>query len=157
MGPHKTVWNVFVYFGEVRNLNVVVIEVPNLLSSQAIYSVVSPSPCTRSRKKLKIYKAYLGSVIVARNMASGSGARPKTDKLVRYDKSEYELRKRLPAQMPRAPEHVYVNMKTDFQYQMLRAKEIIFKGSNEVHIHGLGAAINRAINIALQVYLVNNQ
>ncbi|XP_003743653.1 ribonuclease P protein subunit p20 [Galendromus occidentalis] len=84
-------------------------------------------------------------------MASGSAVKPKADKLVRYDPSEYELRKRLPAQMPRSPDHVYINMRTDFQYQMLRAKEILFKGSNEVHIHGLGAAINRAINIALQI------
>lgn len=84
-------------------------------------------------------------------MASSSAVKPKTDKLARFDPSEYELRKRLPAQMPRSPHHVYINMSTDFQYQMLRAKEIIFKGSNEVHIHGLGAAINRAINIALQV------
>jgi len=84
-------------------------------------------------------------------MASSTAVRPKVKKLVEFDKSEFELRKRLPPQMPRSADHVYINMRTDFKFQMARAKKVIFDGANEVHIHGLGAAINRAINIALQV------
>ncbi|OQR74059.1 ribonuclease P protein subunit p20-like [Tropilaelaps mercedesae] len=70
---------------------------------------------------------------------------------VRFDPSEYELRKRLPPQMPRSPDHVYVNTRTEFKHQFERVKSVLLNGGKEVHIHGIGAAVNRAINIALQV------
>ncbi|XP_022663250.1 ribonuclease P protein subunit p20-like [Varroa jacobsoni] len=72
-------------------------------------------------------------------------------KRVQFDKSEYELRKRPPPQMPRSPNHVYVNTRTEFKHQFERAKDVLLGGGKEVHIHGIGAAVNRAINIALQV------
>lgn len=79
------------------------------------------------------------------------------EKRPKFDPSEYELRKRLPPQMSRAPDHVYVNLRTNFKHQLNRAKEILLKGGKEVHVHGIGAAINRAINIALQVSEVHSK
>nr|XP_004666360.2 ribonuclease P protein subunit p20 [Jaculus jaculus] len=73
------------------------------------------------------------------------------------DPVEYTLRKRLPHRLPRRPNDIYVNMKTDFKAQLARCQKLLdggAKGQNactEIYIHGLGLAINRAINIALQL------
>uniref|UniRef100_A0A2K6FFQ6 Ribonuclease P protein subunit p20 n=1 Tax=Propithecus coquereli TaxID=379532 RepID=A0A2K6FFQ6_PROCO len=66
------------------------------------------------------------------------------------------LRKRLPHRLPRRPNNICVNMKTDFKDQQARYQKLLDKarGQNactEIYIHGLGLAINRAINIALQL------
>ncbi|XP_007483347.1 ribonuclease P protein subunit p20 [Monodelphis domestica] len=75
------------------------------------------------------------------------------------DPVEYTLRKRLPHRLPRRPNDIYVNMKTDFKAQLARCQKLL-EGSGgargqggcpEIYIHGLGLAINRAINIALQL------
>eukprot|EP00058_Branchiostoma_floridae_P027965 XP_002613456.1 hypothetical protein BRAFLDRAFT_277479 [Branchiostoma floridae] len=42
-------------------------------------------------------------------------------------------------------------MQSNFKGQLERAQRMLDAGSNEVFIHGLGHAINRAINIALQL------
>uniref|UniRef100_A0A8D0VHE2 Ribonuclease P protein subunit p20 n=3 Tax=Sus scrofa TaxID=9823 RepID=A0A8D0VHE2_PIG len=73
------------------------------------------------------------------------------------DPVEYTLRKRLPHRLPRRPNDIYVNMKTDFKAQLARCQKLLdggVRGQNactEIYIHGLGLAINRAINIALQL------
>ncbi|XP_028381011.2 ribonuclease P protein subunit p20 isoform X1 [Phyllostomus discolor] len=73
------------------------------------------------------------------------------------DPVEYTLRKRLPHRLPRRPNDIYVNMKTDFKAQLARCQKLLDGGSRgqnactEIYIHGLGLAINRAINIALQL------
>ncbi|XP_061172643.1 ribonuclease P protein subunit p20-like [Saccostrea echinata] len=66
------------------------------------------------------------------------------------DKEEYELRKRLPRKLPKRKTDVYVTRKTNFNCQLERSQKIL-DSENEVYIHGLGAAINRAINLALQL------
>ncbi|XP_068919354.1 LOW QUALITY PROTEIN: ribonuclease P protein subunit p20 [Petaurus breviceps papuanus] len=75
------------------------------------------------------------------------------------DPVEYTLRKRLPHRLPRRPNDIYVNMKTDFKAQLARCQKLLEGGGGgrgqggcpEIYIHGLGLAINRAINIALQL------
>ncbi|KAI5128119.1 Ribonuclease P Protein Subunit P20 [Manis pentadactyla] len=73
------------------------------------------------------------------------------------DPVEYTLRKRLPHRLPRRPNDIYVNMKTDFKAQLARCQKLLDGGARgqnactEIYIHGLGLAINRAINIALQL------
>jgi len=44
-----------------------------------------------------------------------------------------------------------VNRKTDFAAQLERCQKLLDSSEQEVRIHGLGAAINRAINLALQL------
>lgn len=66
------------------------------------------------------------------------------------DREEYQLKKRLPAKLPRRKNDVYVSRKTNFHAQLGRCQKLLETG-NEVFIHGLGTAINRAINLALQL------
>ncbi|KAM9833078.1 ribonuclease P protein subunit p20 [Syngnathus typhle] len=72
---------------------------------------------------------------------------------VDIDPVEYTLRKRLPRKLPKRRNDVYVNMKTDFRAQLARCQKLLDGGSGhrEICVHGLGLAINRAINIALQL------
>ncbi|TFJ98449.1 Ribonuclease P protein subunit p20 [Platysternon megacephalum] len=67
--------------------------------------------------------------------------------------AELALRRRLPPRLPRRPGDVYVNMQTDFKAQLSRCQKLLGPGGGcaEICIHGLGLAINRAINIALQL------
>ena len=69
---------------------------------------------------------------------------------------EYILRKRLPKTLPRRKNDIYVNKKTDFKAQLARCQRILDNGANELYIHGLGAAVNRAINLALQLKALAN-
>ncbi|KAI9555444.1 hypothetical protein GHT06_017959 [Daphnia sinensis] len=73
----------------------------------------------------------------------------------RYDPEEYKLRKRLPARLPSRPNDVYVNTKTNFKAQLARCFKCL-ETSNSIHIHGLGAAAPKAINLALQLQLKSN-
>lgn len=66
------------------------------------------------------------------------------------DNDECVLRKRLPRKLPKRDCDVYVTRKTDFRQQLKRCQKILDTG-NLVCIHGLGTAINRAINLALQL------
>ncbi|KAM9111639.1 ribonuclease P protein subunit p20 [Pangshura tecta] len=67
--------------------------------------------------------------------------------------AELALRRRLPPRLPRRPGDVYINMQTDFKAQLSRCQKLLGPGGGcaEICIHGLGLAINRAINIALQL------
>jgi len=67
------------------------------------------------------------------------------------DPEEYTLRKRLPRRFPRRKNDVYVSRKTDFKAQHARCMKLFESGFNEIYIHGLGAAVNRAINLSLQI------
>jgi len=75
----------------------------------------------------------------------------KREKVV-YDNEEYILRKRLPPRYPSRPNDVYVNSKTNFKAQLARCFKAL-ENENFVLIHGLGAAVSIAINLALQVQL----
>jgi len=80
-----------------------------------------------------------------------AGGLPSVD----MDPVEYTLRKRLPRKLPKRRNDVYVNMKTDFRAQLARCQKLLEGGGTgghrEICVHGLGLAINRAINIVLQL------
>ena len=56
-----------------------------------------------------------------------------------------------PCHFPKQKNEFYVNRKSDFKYQLERAQKLLDSGYNEIFIYGLGAAINRAVNLALQL------
>lgn len=66
------------------------------------------------------------------------------------DNEECVLRKRLPRKLPKRDCDVYVSRNTNYKQQFERCQRILDNG-NLVCIHGLGTAINRAINLAMQL------
>lgn len=89
---------------------------------------------------------------MAENYASFPEPKTASASEVEMDQVEYTLRKRLPHKLPRRKNDVYVSMKTDFKAQLSRCQKLLNSGNfNDICIHGLGLAINRAINIALQL------
>ena len=73
-----------------------------------------------------------------------------------YDSEEFAIRKRLPPSLPRRPIDVYISNKTAFKSQLERCKSFIDKGEPEFYLHSLGAAIPRALNLALQIQKDNS-
>jgi len=68
-----------------------------------------------------------------------------------YDPEEYAIRKRLPPSLPRRPNDIYISNKTAFKAQIERCQQFLDKGESEIYLHSLGAAIPRALNLALQI------
>ncbi|CAG5123237.1 unnamed protein product [Candidula unifasciata] len=66
------------------------------------------------------------------------------------DDEEYTLHKRMPPRLPQRLNDVYITEKTHFKAQESKCQKLLDSG-NEVIIHGLGKAVNRAINLALQL------
>ena len=73
-----------------------------------------------------------------------------------FDEEEYSLRKRLPRKYPKRKNDIYVTRQTNFQAQLERCQSLLDGGFIEIFIHGLGAAINRSINLALQLKTKNH-
>ncbi|XP_066578448.1 ribonuclease P protein subunit p20 [Amia ocellicauda] len=90
--------------------------------------------------------------VVAAGAGLAGGGGPEGE----MDLPEFTLRKRLPRKLPRRRNDVYVNMKSDFRGQLARCQKLLEGGGGaggrrEICVHGLGLAIGRAINIALQL------
>ena len=68
-----------------------------------------------------------------------------------FDKEEYVLRKRLPKRLPKRKNDVYVTRRTDIKAQLARCQKMLDSDCHVIYIHGLGAATNRAVNLALQL------
>jgi len=84
-------------------------------------------------------------------MASTAKSPPKNNaKEFSIPNEEFVLRKRLPRSLPREPNDVYITRKTPFKVQLDRCQELLDSGET-VFVHGLGAAVSRAINVALAV------
>ncbi|KAH7934328.1 hypothetical protein HPB49_024908 [Dermacentor silvarum] len=84
--------------------------------------------------------------------AEAASERPAATRRPRFDPDEYQMRKRkTSSQLPRRDNDVYVNMSTNFKGQLERCRKLIDSGKTEVFVHALGAAVGRAINLALQV------
>ncbi|KAM8973584.1 ribonuclease P protein subunit p20 [Pelodytes ibericus] len=63
-------------------------------------------------------------------------------------------RRRPAPRPPRSPNDIYVNTKTDFRAQLARCRRLLGAGGHkELRVHGLGLAISRAINLALQLQI----
>lgn len=67
------------------------------------------------------------------------------------DKKPYVRKKRPPVRLSQKPNDIYINRKTEFAAQLARSHRLLDQGCSELNIHGLGVAIHRAINLALQL------
>ncbi|KFM66911.1 Ribonuclease P protein subunit p20, partial [Stegodyphus mimosarum] len=65
--------------------------------------------------------------------------------------NEERFEKRLPATFPRRKNDVYINQKSNFIAQFNKCKSMLANEEKEIVIHGLGAAVNTAVNLALQL------
>ncbi|KAG8232276.1 hypothetical protein J437_LFUL011763, partial [Ladona fulva] len=61
------------------------------------------------------------------------------------------FKKRLPPRLPRKKNEVYANKKSSFKAQLSRCEKLLQEGENEIIIHGLGAAVVVAANLALHL------
>jgi len=61
--------------------------------------------------------------------------------------------KREPPRPLKTRNTILVHRKSDFKSQLEKCQKLLDSGQNELKIHGLGAAINRAVNLALQLKL----
>eukprot|EP01137_Pigoraptor_chileana_P030792 Opistho-2@17760 len=66
-------------------------------------------------------------------------------------KEEVSLSKRTPFRLPTRKNDLYITRNSEFAAQLDRAQKLLDSGLDEIFIHGLGAAINRAINLALRL------
>ena len=88
----------------------------------------------------------------AASTQAGKNTQPAGTGKFWLDPEEYAIRKRLPPQLPKRNCDVYVTNKTAFKSQLDRCKRLIDQGdSTEIYLHSLGAAIPRALNLALQI------
>nr|XP_037290275.1 LOW QUALITY PROTEIN: ribonuclease P protein subunit p20-like [Rhipicephalus microplus] len=85
--------------------------------------------------------------------AEAASERPAATRRPRFDPDEYQMRKAQTSksQLPRRENDLYVNMSTNFKGQLERCRKLIDSGKTEVFVHAMGAAVGRAINLALQV------
>ena len=75
------------------------------------------------------------------------------------DPEEYAVFKRLNnKQFSKRPNDIYVTRKTNFKAQLERCLKLISSSGNyrEIYIHGMGSALQRTINLALQFQLQTN-
>lgn len=72
-------------------------------------------------------------------------------KKVNPESEDYQIVKRLPPTFPRRKNDVFVNQKSSFIAQFNKCKSLITNGEKEMCIHGLGASVNTAVNLALQL------
>ncbi|XP_015190520.1 PREDICTED: ribonuclease P protein subunit p20 [Polistes dominula] len=69
-----------------------------------------------------------------------------------FTNDNFVVRKRQPTGLNKQSKlHVCVTKKTCFKAQLQRCKKLFNTGSSEIVIHGLGAAVERACNLALQL------
>lgn len=67
------------------------------------------------------------------------------------DAEETRLVSCLPPQMPRRGFDVYVTRRTNFPAQLARCRKLLRRPPHLCWVHGLGAALPRAANLALQL------
>ena len=72
---------------------------------------------------------------------------PKKERL---DTEKYQLEKRAPLKLSKNPNDIYVNNKTDFKAQLARCFKCL-ETEDCVFVHGLVGAVERAVNIALEL------
>ncbi|XP_077290774.1 ribonuclease P protein subunit p20 [Arctopsyche grandis] len=60
-------------------------------------------------------------------------------------------KKRLPARPPIQDNAIYITKKTNFKAQLEKCSQLLLNGADQVLLHALGAAVCRAINLALQL------
>ncbi|CAF0739351.1 unnamed protein product [Brachionus calyciflorus] len=83
--------------------------------------------------------------------------------ILRRDNEEYKIIKKLPKRFPSSVNDIYITNKTDFKAQYERCKHLLYSKlnkdknePNEIVLHAMGPAINRAINLALRLQKEKN-
>ncbi|KAK9501034.1 hypothetical protein O3M35_002158 [Rhynocoris fuscipes] len=86
-----------------------------------------------------------------------SKSAPKPSSLSDYAKrqrhksdSDHVVKKRLPPRDSKQPGDIYITNKSNFKAQLNECLKKLENGE-EITLHGLGAAVSRAINLALQI------
>ncbi|KHJ87020.1 hypothetical protein OESDEN_13213 [Oesophagostomum dentatum] len=72
----------------------------------------------------------------------------------RINEATYEIKKRQPQKPSRIhsdKNHFYVTKKSSISSTLKRVEELLQNKENEIFIHGLGASLNRAMVLALEV------
>ncbi|XP_072758151.1 ribonuclease P protein subunit p20 [Anoplolepis gracilipes] len=65
--------------------------------------------------------------------------------------SKHVLRKKQSLELKKNGRDIYVNNKTSFKGQLYKCEKLFDKGASELVIHGLGAAVFKAVNLALKL------
>lgn len=61
------------------------------------------------------------------------------------------VRKRAPPRLPKRPNDIYITTRSTFQSELDKCQKLLESGEKEVFVHGMGRAVNRAVNLALQL------
>ncbi|KAI5633659.1 rpp20 subunit of nuclear RNase MRP and P domain-containing protein [Phthorimaea operculella] len=69
----------------------------------------------------------------------------------RYPNKNYAVKKRLPVRPVDGDNVIFITKKTNFKAQLDKCCDLLTKGEKEIILHGLGAAIQRCCNLALQL------
>ncbi|CAG5045085.1 unnamed protein product [Parnassius apollo] len=72
-------------------------------------------------------------------------------KAKRFPNKNYAIKKRLPVRPIEGNNVIFVTKKTNFKAQLDKCCDLLTRGEKEIILHGLGAAIQRCCNLALQV------
>lgn len=68
-----------------------------------------------------------------------------------FNRLDHVVRKRCPPRSVKRNNDIYITNKSNFQGQLAHCEKLIENGENEIILHGLGAAIPRTVNLALQL------
>ncbi|CAG9786853.1 unnamed protein product [Diatraea saccharalis] len=66
----------------------------------------------------------------------------------------YAVKKRLPLRPVEGDNVIFITKKTNFKAQLDKCCDLLTKGEKEIILHGLGAAIQRCCNLALQLEIL---
>jgi len=66
-------------------------------------------------------------------------------------KPNHKREKRMPPRLQSTPHDIYIGRNSPFDAQLKRAQKLLDDGQQRIVLHGLGAAINRCINLALKI------
>ncbi|XP_068633459.1 ribonuclease P protein subunit p20 [Battus philenor] len=75
----------------------------------------------------------------------------ETKNTERFSNKNYAIKKRLPVRPIEGSNVIFVTKKTNFKAQLDKCCDLLTKGEKEIILHGLGAAIQRCCNLALQL------
>ncbi|XP_059052191.1 ribonuclease P protein subunit p20 [Achroia grisella] len=90
-------------------------------------------------------------------MAEENNSQKKEDskkKHKRFPNKNYAVKKRLPLRPIDGNNVIFITKKTNFKAQLDKCCDLLTKGEKEIILHGLGAAIQRCCNLALQLEIL---
>lgn len=67
------------------------------------------------------------------------------------NRDQHTFKKRIPPRFPKRENDIYISNKSNFKSQFEKCEKLLDGNNNEILLHGLGAAIDRTINLALRL------